>query len=152
MRAIDARHLAATHAQHRADGPGEDAALGAMTVQDIGLEIANVPVEAACGFQVARGDLAPHRETRDAEGELRGEAGNGRILERAAGRSVANDANLMAGPGLGDRQIRDVAENAADRSADDMNDAQGRGGHLKNSLVQRVCMPGLFSGSGMEKR
>ena len=43
---------------------------------------------------------------------------------RAAGRRVGNDADAMAARGLGARQIDDVAEQPADRRAQDVQDVE----------------------------
>ena len=74
---------------------------------------------------VAGADMAAHRNAGKAERE--------RWLERlerlfgafAAGIAVGNQADAMAARGLFARQVDDVAKQAADRRAKDMQDVQG---------------------------
>ena len=46
------------------------------------------------------------------------------VLETAAGGGVADDADLVAGFGLGIDEVDDVPEDAADRRAHDVDDLQ----------------------------
>ena len=62
---------------------------------------------------------------RNAELHLRRDGRQRRLGARAAGRAVADDADLMPARGLAARDIEDVTENAADRRAGDVHDLEG---------------------------
>ena len=84
--------------------------------------------------EVGRPELALHGKPRDAELHLRRDGRERRLGARAAGRAVADDADVMPARGLAARDIEDVAEDAADRSAGDVHDPESdlRIGHGQN--------------------
>ena len=116
--------LLAGDAQHGADHPGVGAALGAVAVEHVHVEGAQVTDQAGRQLEVVARDLPLHGEATHPEGEARGDVGDVGVLERAAGRAVADDADLVPRRRLGEREIRDVAEYPADRRADAMDDPQ----------------------------
>src|SRR5262249_40594222 len=80
----------------------------------------------AGGAQVGRRHLAPHGKARGAESETRSDRGDQVILEGAALERAADDADVVAGRRLRGGEIEDVAKNAADRSAHEVDDAKTR--------------------------
>jgi hypothetical protein len=74
--------------------------------------------------EIAQGNAAMHREAGGAERELGRDGGDDFVLEPAAGQGVADDADIVTGSGLGIDEIDDVAEDAADRGANDVDDLQ----------------------------
>ena len=113
--------------------PDEAAALGAVAVVDIGVQSREMARHRAEGPDVARADLARHRESRNAKLHLRRDGRKRRVGAGAAGRAVADDADLVAARRLAAGDIEDVPENAADRGPRHMHDLQAlRIGHRQN--------------------
>ena len=88
----------------------------------------------ACRARAARRGAAPqtslapmcaaHRHAGEAEREVRGEGRERRIGALAAGRGIGHDADLVAARGLAAREIDHVAEQPADRGAQDVQDLE----------------------------
>ena len=74
--------------------------------------------------EVGGPELALHGKPRDAELHLRRDGRERGLGAGAAGRAVADDADVMTARGLAARDIEDMPENAADRSAGDMHDLE----------------------------
>ena len=128
MRAVDAGDRPPA-AEPGADQPAVDAALGAVAVHHVGLERAEVAHQLAHGAQIGGRDLPAHGKSRRAEREPRRDRGDQLVLEGAAVERIADDADRVAGLRLGAGEIDDVAEDAADRRADDVDDAETRHCH-----------------------
>jgi hypothetical protein len=86
-----------------------------MAMQDIGNDLAEMLEHPAHRHEVAQRDAAPHRKARGAERELRLDRRDDVVLEMAAGGGVADDADVVAGLGLGVDEVDDVAKDTADR-------------------------------------
>ena len=106
------------------DQPPVGATLGAMAMQDVGDDLAEMLEHPAHRHEIAQRDAAPHRKARGAERELRADRCDELVLETAAGGGVADDADVVAGFGLGIDEVDDVPKDAADRRAHDVDDLQ----------------------------
>ncbi len=102
--------------------PDEGAALGAVSVQHVRMERRAMPRYLHEAREVSRPELALHGKPRDAELHLRRDSRERGLGAGAAGRAVADDADVMTARGLAARDIEDVPENAADRSTGDVHD------------------------------
>ena len=102
--------------------PDEGAALGAVAVQYVGVECREMTRHLRGSPDVGRAELARHGKPRDAELHLRRDSRERGLGAGAAGRAVADDADLVAARGLAARDIEDVPEDAADRGARDVHD------------------------------
>ena len=69
--------------------------------------------------------MPAHRDAGQAERELARQRRECRIRARAAGRGIRHDADLMAARGLPARKVDHVAEQPADRRAQDVEDLEG---------------------------
>src|SRR5690606_9400147 len=106
-----------------ADQQGKAAAFGAMPVQYIRLQASYVLVCPVEGCEIRGRDRAAHRYARQAERKLRPDGVEQLFLMGSAGRAVAQNADLMAGGAVFLDKIADVAENAADRRSEAVEDA-----------------------------
>ena len=97
-----------------------------MTMEDVGAERRKVRKNAANRCEIGERDLPPHGKSGRPQRQPRRRLGDDIVLEGAAGRGIANNADFMAGGGLSVGEIDDMAEYAADRRADDMDDAKPR--------------------------
>src|SRR5690554_3410215 len=95
-----------------------------MSVQHVRPQFPDETKGAPAGGDVAGADPALDRHPRHAERQRRRYLLEIAFLERAAGRGVADDADLMAGGRLRHHEVADVAEDAADGRAEAMDDAQ----------------------------
>ena len=73
---------------------------------------------------IARTELAGNRDALDSECEPRRQFGENGIGARAAGRAVDNQADTMAALDLALRDIDDMAEQAAERRPQNMDDLE----------------------------
>ena len=128
VRAVDARDRPPA-AEPGADQPAVHAALRAVAVHHVGLERAEVAQQLARGAQIGRRDLPAHGEAGGAEREPRRDRGDQVVLEGAAFERVADDADRVAGLRLGAREIEDMAKDAADRRAHEVDDPETGGCH-----------------------
>src|SRR5690606_9252363 len=95
-----------------------------MSVQYVRLQFLDDPVGAPGRGDIAGADVALHRGTRDAEREARLQLLEQALLEIAASGRVADDADLMAGGGLGLGQVAHMTEDTSDRRPETMDDPQ----------------------------
>ena len=105
--------------------PRKGAALGAVPVQHIGIERGEVARHANEAHQVGGAQFAPHGHPRNAKLHVRRDCRKRSLRARAAGRAVADDADVMPKCGLAACDVDDVTEHAADRGAGDVHDLQG---------------------------
>src|SRR6266853_487166 len=103
--------------------PGRDqapigAAFRPMAVEDVRGELRKMREHAANRGVVGERNVAAHWKSRGAESEPRRRFGDDVVLEPSAGRGIADNADLVAGIGLGLGKIDDMPEYAADRGAD----------------------------------
>jgi hypothetical protein len=108
--------------------PRIGAPLGAVAVQDIEVEFGGKPRDLAEGAPVSEADIALHGNPRDAERAIVDEAAHLGADLIAAALRVADDAYFAAELRLAHGQIVHMAEQAADRRAQTMQDAK-RGAH-----------------------
>src|SRR5262249_32827849 len=134
VRAVDAGDRPPA-AEPAADQTAVAAALRAVAMHHVGRERADMAQEIARGAQVGRRDLAAHGKARSAEGEARGDCRDQVVLEGAALERVADDPDVVAGGRLRGREIEDVAEDAADRRAHQMDDAETGLCHTHNLMA-----------------
>ena len=106
--------------------PGIGAALGAMAVQHGRLDLRGVPGQAPQDGEVGRVGVAVHRQAHDAERQAGTEIGERTFGPVAAGAGIADDPDRVAGGGLKAHEVRDMAEEAADGRAEDVEDASAR--------------------------
>ncbi len=97
---------------------------GAVAVQDGGIERANQMGEFGNGEHIRRVRRPSHRHPVHAQRHFRRDGFQRRGGAVAAGQAVGDDADLMAAVGLSRRQIEDVADDAADRRADGVENAK----------------------------
>ncbi|MDF3062103.1 MAG: hypothetical protein K0S06_2212 [Microvirga sp.] len=100
------------------------APLRAVGVQHVRLQGAVDAGEAQERGGVERVRVAAHRNAGDAELETRPKLGERLGGTLAAGRGIAEDADLQPARDLRPRHVDDVAEEPADRRAEDVQDAQ----------------------------
>src|SRR5690606_14393302 len=100
------------------------AAFCAMAMQYIRLQFLNNTVDIDRGIEVARPDLALHRNAIKTKGQLRLQLFQYFIFARSAGTSIANDPNLMPLHCLKTGKITDMTEKSACWLSEAMNDAQ----------------------------
>ena len=119
------------------DHPAIGAALGAMAVQNVEADLGEMFQNVTHRDEIAQRNAATHRDAAGAERESGRDGGDDLVFELAAGQGVADDADIVTGSGLCVDQIDDVAEDAADRGANDVNDLQPIR-HLHEKILQ-VC-------------
>ncbi len=144
VRGIDAGYARTRCPQQCADDPRVGAALGAVAVQDIGIERTDFLHQPQGGREVRRRQLPAHRRTFEAEGKEGRHFGDDLFRERRANRGVADDADRVAGAGLSLGEVADVAKQAADWRAEAVYDLQRPGvgrrsagaGHQSMRIVQ----------------
>jgi hypothetical protein len=99
-----------------------------MAVQHADLHGGSDPLRLARGKGIAPGRLARHRDAGNAELEIALEAPQKVLRQRIAGRRIAQQAHRMAAPRLLAGNIAHVAEEAADRRPETVQDAMTRHG------------------------
>ncbi len=124
VRTVDAGHALTRDPREGADRPSIDAALGAVRMDDVGIESADAAIEPYQRDDVGRRDLALHRDTLQAEAEIGQDLLEQFVLARAARRGVADDSDLMPGGGLCADEIADMAEETPDRRPEAVHDAK----------------------------
>ena len=97
---------------------------GQYRVRATQMDIALRQFQYAHRHEIAQRHAAPHRKARGAERELRADRRDDLFLEAAAGGGVADDADVVAGLGLGIDEIDDVTKDATDRGTHDVDDLQ----------------------------
>ena len=107
------------------------AGLGAVAVQHVGLESAREALELEPDREIRWGRLAFDRQAVDAELQAWRDLGQRGIGAFAAGEAVGENADLMTAIGLAIGNVDDVTENATDRRAHGVQDAERlvRGSH-----------------------
>ena len=100
MGRVDAGYARTRCPQERADHPGIGAALGAVRMQDVGIEGAHLPRQAEGRGDIGRRDLPAHRDAPKAKCKLRRDPGEELFLVSAAGGRIADHADRMAGTRL----------------------------------------------------
>ncbi len=80
----------------------------------------------AVAFSVAKPDLPAHRDPGQAERQFRHQVHQHRLGARAAGGRVGDQPDTVSARSLSARKVRDVAEQAADRGAQHVQDLQAR--------------------------
>ena len=118
MRRIDRLDPGAFALQPPRRQPRIGAALGAVAVQHVDLELAGEPRDFAGGPPIAETELARHGNAGEAKHAIVGEATERNRI--ALGARIANDADLGPELCLPQRQIVDVAEQTSDRRAQAM--------------------------------
>ncbi len=132
MRRIEAGYARPGYPQKRAEQTGIDATLGAMTVQDVRLQLLDETVSSVRGGDVAGTDVALHRRAVDAERQLVRNLVEQFRFVFAAGGGVADDAHRMTGRHLCVGEIANVPEDAADGRAEAVHDPE-RFGHVAHA-------------------
>ena len=94
-------------------------------MQHVGPGLARAPRNMPLRRDVAHSDVAAHRHAGEAEREVRGERREGRCGAFATGRGIGHDADLVAARRLTAREIEHVAEQAADRRPQDVENLEG---------------------------
>ena len=100
------------------------AALGAMAMQHVRAQRPCDPARRQEGRKIARVRIAAHRKARHPERQMRAERGEQLLGARAARGFVAQDADRVTAFALAAGHVEHVAEEAADRRAEDVQDAQ----------------------------
>ena len=100
------------------------AALRALAVEHIGAERSKVREHAADRCEIRERHVPPHGKSGRPERQPGRHIGDDVVLKAPAGRGIADNADFMAGRGLSVGEIDDMAEYAADRRADYMDDTQ----------------------------
>jgi hypothetical protein len=100
------------------------AALGAVAVHDVGTRIGHALRHVGNGIEVAQIDVAAHRQPGQAKGEVAREIGQNCVRGGTACHRVGDDADLVTQRGLAAREIDHVAEQSADRRAQNVEDFQ----------------------------
>ena len=95
-----------------------------MAVDDVGRGAANECGEARHRREVAHAGIAADRHGRQPELQAAGDAGKRGFDPRTDGVAVEYHADLMAARALFGGQIDDMAKQAAERGAKDVNDAK----------------------------
>ena len=112
----------------RAGEPRIGAALGAVAVQHVDAELGGELGDLCHGAPVAEAELAGHGNARQAEGAIVAQTAELHGDFIAAGARIAHHADFRPKLGLAKGEIVHVAEQAADRRAQAMQDAK-RGAH-----------------------
>lgn len=126
MRAIDAGDARTRKAQQRADDAAIDAALGAMRMDDVRPQRADLAEEAQQRDDVGRRYLPAHRHAVQAERQMRLDLGEELRFACPAGRGIADDADQVSRRRLRPDEVAHMTEDAADRRAEAMHDPQRR--------------------------
>src|SRR5262245_52715100 len=121
MRRVDRLGLEAPALQPAPGEAGIGASLGAVAVQHVDPELAGELGHLSGHAPVAEADLPGHGDAGQTERAIVGEPSHGHWI--AFGSRVANDADLGAETSLGEREVVDVAEQAAYRRAQAMQNA-----------------------------
>src|SRR6186713_274471 len=95
-----------------------------MPMHDVRLQFLDDLVSSMGRGDVARADMALHRRAPDAERQQTFHVAEQLFLERPAGRRIADDADGVAVRDLRFREVAHMPENAADRGAKAVNDAE----------------------------
>ena len=111
--------------------PRQRRTLGAVAVQHVRRGASDVAGDCAQRGNIGRAELAGDGDALKAKRKQRLKFGKRRVGARAAGRTIDNQADAMAAFGLAAGDVEHVAEQAADRSPQDVHD------------VQRCRRPGL---------
>ena len=106
--------------------PRQRRALGAVAVQDVGLECRNPARDTVQRENVARIELAGDGGALEAERQAGCKLGKNGFGPRATRGAVDEQTDLMAAPGLALHQIDHMPEQAAERGAQDVQDFQAR--------------------------
>ena len=133
----------------RAFQPDEGAGLGAVAVQDVGLQPLDQAHETRPDQNVGGKRLAVNGQTMHAELEARRDFLQRRLGAFAAGEAVGDDADMVAAIGLAVGEIDDVPEDAADRRPHRVQDTKrltSNHGHDQNQRSPtRTVSPGLIA-------
>ncbi len=125
--------------------PNEGAGLGPVSVQHIGIELADQACELRPYPDIGGTGVAADGDAMRAQFEPRRD-----LLQRgrctfAAGQAVGKDTDMMAAVGLSIGKVEDMAKNSADRRTYRVKDPKrlvGGGRHVQNqSLPQRARSP-----------
>ena len=111
-------------AGHAGKEPGVGAALGAVTVQNIGRNPRHMPANVHKRCDIAEAKLTRHPDAMNSERAPRRQTLKGGFGLLTAGSGIANHANPMAHPGLLFGEIANMAEQSAQGRAQDMQDAK----------------------------
>ena len=99
---------------------GISCAFRAMAMNDIRLHACNRRGHRARRGDVAKSEIAPHRNAIGAERKMRCKLGKTTISILAAGQAVSNDSNLMRAGRLPMHQIHHVVEKPSHGRAEDV--------------------------------
>jgi hypothetical protein len=95
-----------------------------MAVHDVETEWLCYARDGVCAGDIAEAGHASDRQAMDAERTLRIEPGESGIGLRAARGRIAHDADCVTKRRLDAHEVADMAEQSADRRAEDMQDVQ----------------------------
>ena len=126
MRRIEAGDRPPRALEQGAENAGIDPALGAVAMQDVGTHVPYQRERPPRRSGIAQPDMALHGCSPDAERQARFHGREQFLFEGTAGGGIADDADFVAGGHLRVGEIAHVAEDAADRRSEAMDDAQGR--------------------------
>ena len=118
--------------------PRVGAALGAMAVDHVGADLGGAPCDMRGRPHVAEPDLPAHRDTREAEREVGRQFREHRFGARAAGRRIGDQPDAVSARGLSAREIDHVAEQAADRGAQHVQNLQASGG--RSAVMRKLTL------------
>ncbi len=122
MRRIEGGDLATLAALHERRHAAIDPAFRAVCVHDVGTHGGDGARHREDRRDIAGADRARHRYPNHAEREIGSQRRYPFFLERTAGRGIADEADSVPGPVLRVGEVGDVAKDAADRAASDMDD------------------------------
>ena len=100
------------------------AALGAVAVDDVEVELERPLRDGAQGGDVAQAELAAHGHPQKTKSQVRRQPFEAILGESVGGGRIAHDADPVAAPGLLQAQVADMAEEPAHRRAQAMQDAK----------------------------
>jgi hypothetical protein len=95
-----------------------------MAMQHIDIQPCQQRPDIAVGSDVVPAEIAGHGDACQAEGEVGGELGQPLFGQAVVRVTIDDDADLMAARGLRDGEIADMPEQAANWSAEAMDDTQ----------------------------
>ena len=113
---------------------GMEPAFGAMAMNDVGPQSCKLSGDALCRHQIAGARQSRYRKRMNAEATPLEQG----IASRNDRCRVAHQAHLMTGLRLAACEIADMAEQPADRSAENMNDAKA----ADHAVIARTSVPG----------
>ena len=99
-------------------------AFGAMAVQDVGFCLRHPSRHVSRRGHIGKPDLSRHRDPGQSKWESRFQLLEHSVRKIAAGRRIADDADLVTMRQLSSHDVDHMSEKPANRRAEDMNDSQ----------------------------